>query len=267
MERDRYRILERIGEGSAGIVYRATDGATEVALKVLRAADAESQRRFAREARLARACASPHVVRILDVGADYIVMPLYRGGSLATRLAGEGRLPTAGTARIAAELARGLDALHAQGVLHRDVKPSNVLHDEAGAAVLTDFGLARGVDSTQLTRDGQVLGSLHYLAPELIEGQPATPASDVYALGCLLYECAVGSPPFAGRSEAELGYAHLVEPPPDPRARRPELPPEVSLALLTALAKDPRSRPTTATALARMLHLAGTAAPAGSAAG
>jgi serine/threonine-protein kinase len=267
VDRDRYRILERIGEGAAGIVYRATDGTTEVAFKVLRAADAESQRRFAREARLAQACASPHVVRILDVGEDYIVMPLYRGGSLAARLAAAGRLSPAETARLAAELARGLDALHAQGVLHRDVKPSNVLHDEAGTAVLTDFGLARGADSTQLTREGQVLGSLHYLAPELIEGRPATPASDVYALGCLLYECAVGSPPFAGRSEVELGYAHLVEPPPDPHARRPELPLEVSRALLTALAKHPCARPTTATALARMLHLAGTSAPAGPAAG
>ena len=267
MNRDRYRILEQLGEGAAGIVYRATDGTAEVALKVLRAADAESQRRFEREARLARACESPHVVRILDVGADYIVMPLYPGGSLASRLARDGALPLRDTARLAAELARGLDALHGQGVLHRDVKPSNVLHDGAGTAVLTDFGLARGVDSTQLTRDGQVLGSLHYLAPELIEGAPASPASDVYALGCLLYECVTGSPPFAGRSEAELGYAHLAEPPPDPRDRRPELPPEIGLALFTALEKDPRSRPTTATALARMLHLAGTAAPAESAAG
>jgi serine/threonine protein kinase len=266
VNRDRYRVLEQLGEGAAGIVYRATDGTTEVALKVLRAMDVESQRRFEREARLARACDSPHVVRILDVGDDYIVMPLYRG-SLASRLARDGALTPRETARLAAELARGLDALHAQGVLHRDVKPSNVLHDDAGTAVLTDFGLARGVDSTQLTREGQVLGSLHYLAPELIEGAPASPASDVYALGCLLYECITGSPPFAGRSEAELGYAHLAEPPPDPRDRRPELPAEIGLALFTALEKDPRSRPTTATALARMLHLAGTSAPAESAAG
>src|SRR5205085_4708311 len=104
----------------------------------------------------------------------------------------------------------------------------------------------RGADSTQLTRDGQIVGSLHYLAPELIEGSPATPASDVYALGCLLHECLTGAPPFAGRGDAEVGYAHLVEPPPDPRSRRPELPGELALALLTALATDWQARPTTA---------------------
>jgi serine/threonine protein kinase len=260
--RDRYRVLEPLGEGAAGVVYRATDGTEEVALKVLRDADPVSQQRFAREARLARACASRHLVRVLEVGDDYLVMPLYRGGSLAARIGRHGALSVPETASLAAQLGRGLDALHAQGVLHRDVKPSNVLLDEDGTAVLSDFGLARGADSTQLTHDGQVVGSLHYLAPELIEGLPATPASDVYALGCLLYECATGAPPFGGRREAELGYAHLVESPPDPMGRRPDLSPEFALALLTALAKKPGSRPTTATALARMLHLAGTPAPA-----
>jgi serine/threonine protein kinase len=260
--RERYRIVEPLGEGAGGVVYRATDGEREVALKVLRAADPVAQKRFAREARLAGAGESRHLVRVLEVGEDYFVMPLYEGGSLATRLARDGRLNVATTVRLAAQLGQGLDALHAQGVIHRDVKPSNVLLDEAGDAVLTDFGLARAPDSTQLTREGQVVGSLHYLAPELIEGGPATPAADIYALGCLLYECLAGSPPFAGRGNAELGYAHLVEPPPDPRSRRPELSGQLSLALLTALAKEPQERPTSATALARMLHLAGTPAPA-----
>jgi serine/threonine protein kinase len=113
-----------------------------------------------------------------------------------------------------------------------------------------------------LTRDGQLVGTTHYLAPELIEGSPADAATDVYAFGCLLYECLTGAPPFAGRGDAEVGFAHLVEPPPDPRTRRPELSADTALALLTALQKDPRSRPTTATALARMLHLASTPAPA-----
>src|SRR5207253_4323296 len=136
--------------------------------------------------------------------------------------------------------------------------PSNVLLDGAGTAALADFGLARGDESTQLTRDGQLVGTAQYLAPELIEGRVASPASDVYALGCLLHECLAGAPPFAGRGDAEIGYAHLVEPPPDPCPERPEL----SAALLTALAKSPQARPTTATALARMLHLASTHAPA-----
>ena len=262
MARDDYRVIETLGEGAGGIVYRATDGRTEVALKVLRIADPVAQRRFAREARLGRECTSRHLVEILAVGDDYLVMPLYEGGSLAAKLAQGGPLAVAETVLLAAQLAQALDALHERGVIHRDVKPSNVLLDSAGQAVLTDFGLARGADSTQLTREGQIVGSLHYLAPELIEGGPASPASDIYALGCLLYECAAGTPPFGGRGDAELGYAHLVEPPPDPRSRRPELSAELASALLTALEKDSRARPTSATALARMLHLAGTPAPA-----
>jgi serine/threonine protein kinase len=252
-------VLELLGEGAAGVVYRATDGRSEVALKVLRAADHESRRRFAREARLAGEAHSRHLIHVLEVGDDYLVMPLYPR-SLAATLRG-GPLSVPETLRVAAQIAQALDALHGRGVVHRDVKPSNVLLDDAGDAVLSDFGLARGADSTRLTREGQVVGSLHYLAPELIEGAPASPAGDVYAFGCLLYECLTGAPPFGGRGEAELGYAHLVEPPPDPRMRRPELSGELAVALLTALEKNPEARPTTATALARMLHLAGTAPP------
>jgi serine/threonine-protein kinase len=171
-------------------------------------------------------------------------------------------LTLAETIRVGAQVARGLDALHAARIVHRDVKPSNVLLDGNGDAALGDFGLARGDDSTQLTHDGQLMGTPHYLAPELIEGGRATAASDVYAFGCVLYECLTGTPPFAGLREAEVGYAHLVEPPPDPRTLLPGLPADVAAALLTALSKQPPSRPTTATALARMLHLAGTPSPA-----
>jgi serine/threonine-protein kinase len=255
MQRGRYRVVEPIGRGGASVVYRATDGAAEVALKVLREPDPVAQARLAREARLAGRIDSRHLVTVLEVGDDYLVMPLYRS-SLAATLA-VGPLAAPDLARLAAELAQALDALHAQGIVHRDVKPSNVMLDDEACAVLSDFGLARGADSTQLTRDGQIVGSLHYLAPELIEGGPATSASDIYALGCLLYECATGVPPFSG-SDARLAYAHLVEPPPLPAG----LAPEVADALLSALAKEPAGRPATATALARMLHLAGMPAPA-----
>jgi serine/threonine protein kinase len=252
VQRGRYRALEQLGEGGAAVVFRATDGEREAALKVLRDPDPVAQARLAREAKVAREIESRHLVRVLEVGDDYLVMPLY-ARSLRDTLP----LSAARTVEIAAQLAQALDALHRRGIVHRDVKPSNVLLDEEGDAVLTDFGLVRAADSTLLTRDGQLVGSLHYLAPELIEGGPPTPASDLYALGCLLYECVTGAPPFAG-SDAELAYAHLVDPPPRPLGVSDDL----SLALLTALEKDPAARPPTATALARMLHLAGTPARA-----
>ena len=264
MEVGNYRLGRMLGEGATGVVYeaRATEGET-VALKVLRpelAADEVLQKRFRREARLAHGIASPHVVPILDVGDTYLVMPMYPGGSLAGCLR-SGPLDVDGTVELAAQLARGLDELHGRGIVHRDVKPSNVLFDADGLAALSDFGLARTVDSTRLTREGQLVGTPHYLAPELIEGAEATAASDVYALGCLLYECVVGEPLFAARRLTELGFAHLAEPAPDPREQRPELPAGFAEALLAALEKDPAARPTTATALARMLSASRTSSP------
>jgi serine/threonine-protein kinase len=257
----RYVLGPVVGEGAAGVVFRATDGEREVAVKVLREHDPEARARFAREARLAGASESPHLVPVLEVGDGYIVMPFYAGGTLRERLRLQQQLSFQQTADLAAQLAKGLDALHLRGIVHRDVKPSNVLLDRAGIAALADFGLARGANSTQLTRDGQLVGTAQYLAPELIEGVQATPASDIYALGCVLYECLVGEPPFSGRAAAEVGFAHLFEDPPDPRRRRRELGADVSLALLTCLEKDPTRRPTTATAAARMLALARSSAP------
>ena len=261
-----YRLERRLGEGSAGLVFEALgeDGA-RVALKLLRperAGEAAARARFLREARLAQRISSRHVVPILEVGESFFVMPYYPRGSLARRLREQRFLTLEETVRLAAELGRGLDTLHEHGILHRDVKPSNVLLAEDGAAALADFGLARASDSTQITHDGQLVGTPHYLAPELIEGAEATRASDLYALGCLLYECVAGEPPFTGSRPAEIGFAHLTESPPDPRGRRPELSEDVALALLPALEKDPRARPTSGTALARMLHVARSASPA-----
>jgi serine/threonine protein kinase len=267
-----YRLDAFLGEGATGLVFKGSplsDPGRAVALKILRAErtlDAVAHARFAREARLAQGIDSPHIVPILDLteshGVTFLVMPFYEIGSLARRLRTVERLTLDETVELAAQLGRGLDALHARHIVHRDVKPSNVLLDLAGVAALADFGLAIATDSTRLTADGQVLGTPHYLAPELIEGRDATEASDVYALGCLLYECVAGRPPFAGRNPAEVAFAHLTDPPPDAREVRSELPGQIADALLFALDKDPSKRPTSATALSRMLHVAHRAAPA-----
>jgi serine/threonine protein kinase len=265
-----YRLERLLGEGASGVVFAAVDARdARVALKLLRpelADDVVLRARFVREARVAREIESKHVARILELGEaqglTYLVLPLYEGGSLADRLRTRGRLGAEDTIHLAAQLARGLEALHERGIVHRDLKPSIVLFGDDGTAAIADFGLARTPDSTRLTLDGQLLGTPHYVAPEVIEGLEATPASDLYALGCVLYECVVGEPPFAGRRLSELGFAHLAEPAPDPRERRPDLPADFAFALLTALEKEPSARPTTPTALVRMLHLACTARPA-----
>jgi serine/threonine protein kinase len=259
-----YRIEARLGQGGMGIVFRALhdDGRT-VALKVLReelAADGAFRRRLAREARAAAEVAHPNLAPVLEAGeADgrlYLAVGYVEGRSLAERLADGGPLPVDELVRLAAEVGAGLDALHRRGIVHRDVKSANILLAADETAVLGDFGLAKGRAWTVLTRPGQVLGTLDYLAPELIRGEPAGPLSDLYALGCVLYECLAGTPPFAGRGVLRIGMAHLEEEPGDPAAGRSDVPPALSWTVRQALAKDPARRPTSAGALARMLRLA-----------
>ena len=258
-----YRLERYLGQGAVATVFKAVrDDGRIVALKVLKeklSADAVYQKRFVHEARAASEVQSHHLVPIVDAGeADgkhYLAQAFIPGRSLADRIEAESQVPLDDVLRIAAEVGAGLDALHAGGLVHRDIKPSNIMLDEAGSALLTDFGLAKGPAYTVLTSPGQVMGTLDYLAPELVRGGPATVASDLYALACVIYECIAGRAPFGDRALFQVAMAHLNEPPPDLSLARPDLPPELSWSVLHGLAKEPAQRPPTATAFAHMLRL------------
>jgi serine/threonine protein kinase len=258
-----YRLLALLGQGQMGLVFRAqreADGES-VALKILRDELAEDElyrRRFEREARIASELVNEHVVPVVDFGeADgrlYIAALYVRGVSLSTRIASEGVLSLGEALRLVTDLADALEALHAGGLVHRDVKPANVMVDEGGGAALTDFGLARSIADTVLTKSGVVVGTVDYLAPELIRGQQADHSSDVYALGCVLYECLAGAPPFAEKAFVETLLAHVQDEPRDLTELRADVPENVSWTVLKALAKDPAQRPATASAYARLLR-------------
>jgi serine/threonine protein kinase len=260
-----YQIEGLLGRGGMGVVYRARhegDGRT-VALKVLRdelGADDAFRRRLSHEARAAAGVEHPNLAPVLEAGeADgrlYLAMRYVDGPSLAERLLTDGPLPPADVVRLGTDACAGLDALHRRGIVHRDVKAGNILLAPDGTAVLGGFGLAKHQAWTLLTVTGQVLGTLGYMAPELIRGGPATPVSDLYALGCVLYQSLTGTLPFVGRSIQRMGMAHLEEAPGDPGAGRADVPPALSFTVRQLLAKDPAQRPPSATALRQMLRLA-----------
>ena len=243
-----------LGEGATAHVYEAGPDVVVKVLKPALACDPVLRSRFLREARAAAQVSHPRLVPVLAFGEWegrlWLSLPRLTGGSLADVLR-SGPLAVPDAVRLAEDLAGGLDALHRGGIVHRDVKPSNVLFHEDGNAHLADFGLAKDGAWTALTAGGAALGTPQYLAPEVIAGEEATPASDLYSFGCVLWEALAGEPPFAGRSLLELGLAHLEEEPPDPG-----LPEGIAFALRAALAKAPARRPRTAHALAAMLGVA-----------
>jgi serine/threonine protein kinase len=260
-----YRLEDAIGAGGMGIVFRASrvEDGREVALKVLKiglAGDLLFQHRFRQEARAAAEVREPHLVPIIEAseadGRHYLAVDYVAGGSLTDRIADKGPLGPDELVRLVSEVAAGVDALHAAGIVHRDIKPQNILFANDGTAMMTDFGLAKGRAYTVLTQAGQVMGTLDYLAPELLQGKPATPSTDVYALGCVAFECVVGRAPFADKSMFQVGLAHMEEAPPDPGADRPDVSPDLSAALLTALEKAPEARPQSAGAYADLLRSA-----------
>jgi serine/threonine protein kinase len=260
---DGYAIEDRIGVGGMGNVYRATaaDG-SQVAVKIVKpdyAADETFRRRFAREAQIARSVSNPHLVQVLDIGdvegLPYMVEQFVDGCSLEQELRAKGRLDVPTTIRICAQTGEALQALWEAGMVHRDVKPGNILLDRDGTVRVTDFGLAKNTQGSVLTLPGQTLGTLDYMAPEQIRGEEVTGRSDLYSLGCVAYECLQGRPPFADRQGMRVLWAHLQDEPPDPTAA-PELTPEFVRTLKSALAKDPAERPASCGEYARSLSIA-----------
>jgi serine/threonine protein kinase len=262
-----YRIESLLGVGGMGSVYGAVGpGGERVALKLIKpdlARDQIFRRRFDREARIAQQVRHPHVVPVLDTGEHegipYLAQRFVGNGTLADRIesAGSVEVPTAVT--VCLHVAGALDALHASGLVHRDVKPANILLDEAGTAYITDFGLAKVTEGSVLTRPGQALGSMDYMSPEQIRGEEVSAETDVYALGCVMFECMCGAPPFADRQGMRVLWAHLQDEPTNPCVKRPDVPAEVGEAIMLALAKDKAQRPRSAGAFARILKIAASA--------
>jgi serine/threonine-protein kinase len=268
-----YRIDRRIGRGGMGVVYLATDLALEraVALKVLAEELAKQpgfQRRFVGESKLAASLDHPNVIPIYAAGEFdgvlYIAMRFVPGNDLRTLLREEGRLEPERAARLVAQVGSALDAAHAHGLVHRDVKPANVLMGGEDHVYLTDFGLSKRVAAdSEATRTGMVLGTLDYVAPEQIRGQDVGPFTDVYSLGCMAVHLLTGQVAYPIETEEGKLWAHFSEPPPLPSARVPELGKRFDALVTRALAKRPEDRFATAGELgAAMLAAAGTTAPA-----
>ena len=262
---DRYEGAHLVGQGGMGEIYRARDRelGRDVAVKVLGerfAGDKSLRRRFKREAlTAARLSGTPHIVTIFDVGdwrdRPFIVMEYLPGGTLAER-ARSGDVTRAEALEWLGQAALALDAAHAQGIVHRDVKPPNLLFDGRGELRVVDFGIARVIDDTSggMTAAGTVLGTAGYLSPEQARGEPATPASDRYSLGVVAYELLTGGRPFERGSATAEAIAHAHEPVPPASERGTGLPPSVDAVFERALAKDPGRRFQSATAFVAALR-------------
>jgi serine/threonine protein kinase len=247
-----YRIEERIGRGGMGLVYRAEhlNLRRRAAIKIIAPELAETSgfhERFNREARIAAALQHPNIVTVYDAGEDdgllYIAMQYIEGSDLSSVLRGQGRLRPYRALDVCRQVAAALDVAHAQGLIHRDVKPANVLI-EGRTAFLTDFGLTKRIEGTQtnLTKAGDVVGTIHYVAPEQIEGGRVDARTDIYSLGCLVYHCLTGELPFARDTDVAVIYAHLSEEPPRITSVRPELPGGLDAVIAKALEKAPERR-------------------------
>lgn len=254
----RYRLIDLLGRGGMGEVWRAYDSVTDriVALKVLPAHLAQDQvylQRFRHEAHVAARLNNPHVIPIhvygeID-GRLYVDMRLIEGRDLQAVLA-DGPLEPTRAVRIIEQVASALQAAHKVGLVHRDVKPSNILLDEDDFAYLIDFGIARGADETRMTGTGSVIGSLHYMSPERLQAGEVDARADIYALACVLYECLTGEPPYPGNLEQQI-TAHLTTPPPRPSRTDSDVPVGFDSVIAVGMAKSPEQRYPSTVELAR----------------
>lgn len=262
----RYQVESEIGRGGNARIFLARNPDGEpVALKILHPELLVSvaAERFLREIRLASQLNHPHIARLLDSGERdwliYYVMSYVEGATLRERLDTSRQLSVPETLRIASDLLDALDHAHRQGIIHRDVKPANVVLSAQGA-VLLDFGIARAVIASgtdQLTRSGIAVGTSTYMSPEQITAvADIDHRCDIYSLGCVLYECLAGQAPFAHRNEAVVLQLHLTQPPPDVRAVRSDVPPEVASGISKAMAKEPSQRWPSAQAMREALAAA-----------
>jgi eukaryotic-like serine/threonine-protein kinase len=259
----RYRLESKLGSGGMSTVYLAVDEVLDraVAIKLLHreiSEEADQLERFRREARAAARLSHPNLVGVIDAGEDdgrpYIVFEYIEGRTLKRRIQEEGRLPVDEAVAYAIEIGRGLTAAHARKLVHRDVKPQNVLIDPDGRAKVTDFGIARSLEQKGMTATGRVLGTTDYVSPEQAMGEDVDERSDVYSLGVVLYEMLTGDVPFRAETQVGVAMKHVNEPMPDVQARRPEVSAAVASVVDRATTKDPRDRYGTVAEMVRDLE-------------
>ncbi len=248
---DRYEIEKLVGEGGMANVYLARDTILDrkVAVKVLRgdlAGDEKFVRRFQREALSASSLSHPNIVEIYDVGEDegnfYIVMEYIEGKTLKQLIKKRGVLSLPEAIDIMLQLLDALASAHDSYIIHRDIKPQNIMIKESGLVKITDFGIAMALNSAQLTQTNSVMGSVHYLPPEQASGKGSTIRSDIYSLGILMFEMLTGKVPFKGDSAVEIALKHMKEPLPNPKELNPVIPVSVENIILKATAKNPKNR-------------------------
>ena len=248
---DRYQIIKSIGEGGMANVYLAYDTILDrnVAVKVLRgdlATDEKFVRRFQREALSASSLSHPNIVEVYDVGEDngqyYIVMEYIEGCQLKQLLKKRGRLTLSEVIDIMLQITDGLSVAHDAYIIHRDIKPQNIMILDSGLVKITDFGIAMAMNSTQLTQTNSVMGSVHYLPPEQANGKGSTLQSDIYSMGILMYELLTGELPYKGDNAVEIALKHLKEKIPSVREKLPEIPQSVENIIIKATAKNPKNR-------------------------